>query len=74
MEDRDEIKVTINVVKLAMALAGLTITPRDLAAYLGTSTKAAGKILALMERRGYARRLSRKAYAITIPAPARFEH
>ncbi len=72
-------RVSINVDKLAysLILAGhYYVTVTKLARMLGISTKTAGKLLAEMERKGLARRWSRRTYKLELKAwsPVNSQH
>jgi len=59
--DREEMRVKINLVKLAGRLPDV-VTVKELAAALGIDNKQAGKILARLERLGLYRRVSHSTY------------
>lgn len=61
------VQVRIRIDELARRLAGKRIKPKQLAEMLAISEKSAGKILAKMERLGYARRRTKKYYEILAP-------
>ncbi len=66
-------RVNVNIEKLAafLVLNGrIYVTVRELAQILGISTRTAGRILAEMERRGYAQRWSKRAYKLVARAIA----
>ena len=62
-------RITLDPVLVAQALAreGRYVTVARAAALLGTSHRAAGKVLAWLERQGLARRYSRYTYEILPP-------
>lgn len=73
MAKAGQVRVTVNPDLLAafIAMQGKRfIAVSNVALMLGTSTRAAGKILAALERKGYVRRYSRRVYEVLL-TPAR---
>ncbi len=62
-------RVALDPVLVARALArgGRYLTPARASQLLGVSPRAAGRVLAWLERQGLARRVSRRAYEILPP-------
>ncbi len=63
------VNVDVRRVAAMLFLQGyIYITVDELARILGTSTRAAGRLLAEMQRQGYATRWSKRAYKLLVPA------
>jgi DNA-binding IclR family transcriptional regulator len=62
-------KIDVEKVALTLILHGYAyITVQQLARLLGVSTRAAGRILAEMQRKGLAARRSKRAYKLLLPS------
>lgn len=67
-EKRRQMRLTVDpeAFALALLLSGRRyVRVRDVAGLLGTSTRSAGKLMARLERLGYVRRYSRRAFLIS---------
>ena len=60
-----KVKVSLDYVVEALASTGKRyVTVKDLSSALGVSTKTAGRLMARLEREGYLRRYSNRAYKL----------